>query len=59
VTSAKKFQPGLTANFVNTLFAGGTASIIGSPIYAADIQYAGQTPSYADLGHGVSGTSCT
>ena len=59
VTSAKKFQPGLAANFVNTLFAGGTASIIGSPIYAADIQYAGQTPSYADLGHGVSGTSCT
>jgi len=59
LTSAKKFQPGLAANFVNTLFAGGTASVIGSPIYAADIQYAGQTPAYSNLGHGVQGTSCT
>lgn len=58
VTSTKKFQPGGTKNFIETLFKGG-ASAIASGAFASNIQAAGGNPSYADLGFGQAGTSCT
>jgi hypothetical protein len=58
VTSSKKFQPGGTQNYVQALF--GAAGILADPIYASNIQAAGFTPNYSDLGApGQQGVSCT
>ncbi len=58
VNIAPVWQPGSTRNWVKTLFSGAT-SVLANPAYGGNIQAAGMTPSYADLGVGVPGQSCT
>lgn len=58
VNSAANWQPGSTRNWVKTLFSGAT-SVIANPAYAGNIQAAGQTATYQDLGVGVPNQSCT
>jgi ABC-type phosphate transport system substrate-binding protein len=58
VNNAQVWQPGSTRNWVKTLFSGAT-SVLANPAYAGNIQAAGQTPVYQDLGVGVPGQSCS
>jgi hypothetical protein len=58
VNIAQVWQPGSTRNWVKTLFSGAT-SVLANPAYAGNIQAAGQTPVYQDLGVGVPGQSCS
>lgn len=58
VNSSTNWQPGSTRNWVKTLFSGAT-SVLANPAYAGNIEAAGQTAAYQDLGVGVPGQSCT
>jgi hypothetical protein len=58
VTVNKPFQPGGTKNMAQELFTG-AGNMLQSPIFGANIQAAGFTPSYFDTGAPGSGTSCT
>ncbi len=58
VNIAPVWQPGSTRNWVKTLFSGAT-SVLANPAYAGNIQAAGMTASYQDLGVGVPGQSCS